>query len=90
MHDSLGKPPMDLWEDIPSIAQGSVVRKYPTAKPVKLLERIVAMTTDKNDLILDPCAGSGTTGAAAVDRRCILMDMNPEAIEIMRSRFGLA
>jgi len=90
MHESLGKPAMDLWDDIPSIAQGSEVRKYPTAKPVKLLERIIAMTTDKNDLVLDPCAGSGTTGAAAVERRCVLMDMNPEAIEIMRSRFAPA
>jgi DNA modification methylase len=90
MHESLGKPAMDLWDDIPSIAQGSEVRKYPTAKPVKLLERIVMMTTDKNDLVLDPCAGSGTTGAAAVDRRYVLMDMNPEAIEIMRSRFAPA
>jgi DNA modification methylase len=89
LHESQGKPAMDLWEDLPSIAQGSEVRKYPTAKPVKLLERILTMTTDKNDLVLDPCAGSGTTGAALSDRRYILMDVNPEAIEIMRSRFGL-
>ena len=86
--ESLGKPALDLWDDIPSIAQGSEVRNYPTAKPVKLLERILAMTTDENDLVLDPCGGSGTTGAAALalGRKCVLMDMNPQAIEIMRAR----
>ena len=86
--ESLGKPALDLWDDIPSIAQGSEVRNYPTAKPVKLLERILAMTTDENDLVLDPCGGSGTTGAAALAlrRKCVLMDMNPQAVEIMRAR----
>ena len=86
--ESLGKPALDLWDDIPSIAQGAEVRKYPTAKPVKLLERILALTTDENDVVLDPCGGSGTTGAAALAlrRKCVLMDMNPQAVEIMRAR----
>ena len=90
--ESLGKPALDLWDDIPSIAQGSEVRNYPTAKPVKLLERILAMTTGENDLVLDPCGGSGTTGAAALalGRKCVLMDMNPQAVEIMRARCGPA
>lgn len=90
--ESLGKPALDLWDDIPSIAQGSEVRNYPTAKPVKLLERILAMTTGENDLVLDPCGGSGTTGAAALSlgRKCVLMDMNPQAVEIMRARCGPA
>ena len=88
--ESLGKPALDLWDDIPSIAQGAEVRNYPTAKPVKLLERILSMTTGENDLVLDPCGGSGTTGAAALalKRRCVLMDLNPQAIEIMRARCG--
>jgi site-specific DNA-methyltransferase (adenine-specific) len=86
--ESLGKPALDLWDDIPSIAQGAEVRNYPTAKPIKLLERILSMTTNENDLVLDPCGGSGTTGAAALalGRRCVLMDTNPQAIEIMRAR----
>lgn len=85
-----GKPAMDLWDDIPSIAQGSEVREYPTAKPVKLLERIVSMATDPGDLVLDPTAGSGTTGQACknLGRSCILIDQNPQAIEIMRARLS--
>lgn len=92
LHETMGKPAMDLWDDIPSIAQGSEVRKYPTAKPVKLLQRIVQMTTDEGDLVLDPMAGSGTTGAACreLGRPCILMDANPQAISIMRERFAAA
>jgi DNA modification methylase len=90
LHESEGKPCMDLWDDIPSIAQGSEGRAYPTAKPLRLLERIVQMTTDPGDLVLDPMAGSGTTGAAcaALGRRCILMDQNEQAVAIMRERLG--
>lgn len=90
LHETEGKPCMDLWDDIPSIAQGSEIRNYPTAKPVKLLERIVKMTTDEGDTVLDPMAGSGTTGQACKDlgRNCILMDQNSQAIEIMHERFA--
>ena len=86
--ESLGKPSLDLWDDIPSIAMGNETRNYPTAKPIKLLERIIMMTTDKNDIILDQCSGSGTTGVASktLERQCILIDSNPQAIEIMKLR----
>jgi site-specific DNA-methyltransferase (adenine-specific) len=88
LHETEGKPCMDLWDDIPSIAQGSEERQYPTAKPVKLLERIIQMTTDENDAVLDPMAGSGTTGVACrtLKRKYILIDQNDQAIEIMRTR----
>lgn len=90
LHESEGKPAMDLWDDIPSIAQGAEERSYPTAKPLKLLERIVQMTTDEGDIVLDPMGGSGTTGVACknLQRRCILIDQNPQAIEIMRERLA--
>lgn len=90
LHETEGKPAMDLWDDISSIAQGAEERKYPTAKPVKLLERIVAMTTTEGDLVLDPMAGSGTTGVACkkLGRTCILMDQNPQAIAIMQERLA--
>lgn len=44
---------------------------HPTQKPVKLLERLVEISTDKNDVVIDPCAGSGSTllAAANLDRR---------------------
>ena len=84
-----GKPCTDLWDDIHSISQGSEGRKYPTAKPVKLLERLIEISTDKEDVVLDPMCGSGTTASAcdALGRKCLLNDINNEVIEIVQSRF---
>ncbi len=44
---------------------------HPTQKPVPLLERLIEIFTDKGDVIIDPCAGSGTTllAAANLDRK---------------------
>ena len=87
-HESKGKPCMDLWDDIHSIAMGSEKRIYPTEKPEKLLERIIEMSSDEGDIILDPVAGSGTTGIVAkrMGRNYVLFDINPDAIKIMKSR----
>lgn len=81
-HESKGKPSTDYWDDIHSIAMGTEDRKYPTQKPVKLLERIIEMSTEEGDIVLDPVAGSGTTGIAAknLKRSYILFDKNPEAV----------
>ena len=89
MSENPGKPCTDLWDDIHSIAQGSEIRKYPTATPVALLERIIQLTTDEGDLVLDPMCGSGTTGEACknLNRKCILMDENKDVIPILESRF---
>ena len=89
LHENPGKPCMNLWDDIHSIAQGSKNKRiYPTEKPIKLLERIIEMTTDKNDLILDPMAGSGVTGEVSLklNRKCILIDINKDAIDIIKNR----
>jgi len=89
LHENPGKPCTDLWDDIHSISQGSEVRKYPTAKPVKLLERLIQISTDEGDLIYDPMCGSGTTAEAAknLNRKCIINDINKEVISIVQSRF---
>jgi site-specific DNA-methyltransferase (adenine-specific) len=44
---------------------------HPTQKPVKLLETLIEIFTDKGDVVIDPCAGSGTTllAAAQSDRK---------------------
>ena len=88
-HESKGKPATNLWDDIHSIAMGSEERKYPTQKPLSLLERIISMSSDPGDVILDPMAGSGTTGVAALrmGRKVILIDKNPDAIKIMKEKF---
>ena len=85
-HESKGKPATDIWDDIHSIAMGSESRKYPTQKPVSLLERIVEMSTDAGDVVLDPMCGSGTTAVAAkkLGRGYIIFDQNPDAIKIAK------
>jgi DNA modification methylase len=74
-----GIPVRDLWTDINQI-QSSEKLDYATQKPVKLLERIVKMYSNEKDIVLDPFAGSGTTGRACINqnRNYILFDINPK------------
>ena len=57
---------------------------------MRLLERIVAASSRPGDLVLDPYAGSGTTGVAAtrLGRRWLLVDRNPVAVDIARRRLA--
>ena len=86
-HEHKGKPLSNLWDDVHSITRSTKdPRMYPTQKPVKLLQRLVALYTDEGDWVLDPVAGSGTTGRACrtLNRNATLIDKNPDACEIMR------
>jgi DNA modification methylase len=89
LHENPGKQCTDLWDDIHSISQGSEIRKYPTAKPVKLLERLIQISTDENDYVYDPMCGSGTIAEAAkkLNRKCIINDINNDVIDIIKTRF---
>jgi len=89
LHEHPGKPCTDLWDDIHSISQGNEERKYPTAKPVKLLERFIEISTDEGDYVYDPMCGSGTTAKASnnLNRKCIINDINSDVIKIVKSRF---
>lgn len=62
---------------------------HPTQKPIKLLERIVLASTDKDDTILDPFTGSSTTGLSAhkFDRRFIGIDENEDHLKLSIKRF---
>ena len=62
----------------------------PPQKPLGILKRIIRASSNPGDMILDFFAGSGTTGGAALDlgRNFILIDSNPEAIDVMRDRFA--
>jgi site-specific DNA-methyltransferase (adenine-specific) len=85
-----GKLPTDVWW-MTIVPPGSAERTgYPTQKPVRLLERIVAASSRPGDLVLDPYAGSGTTGVAAAraGRRWLLVDRNPAAVGIARARLA--
>ena len=87
-HESKGKPSTDYWDDLHSIAMGTEERVYPTQKPVSLMRRIIEMSTNVGDVILDPVAGAGTTGVAAsqLGRNYILFDISEDAIEACKRR----
>lgn len=63
-------------------------RGHPTRKPLLLMRELVRLFTDKDEVILDPFAGSGTTGVAAIaeGRRVILYERIPEYAAIARAR----
>jgi DNA modification methylase len=60
----------DIWADI-NVSLGNERIDYPTQKPERLLERIIEISTNKGDLVMDFFCGSGTTLVAAekLDRR---------------------
>ena len=85
-----GKLPTDTWWHTIVPTNGKEKTGYPTQKPLGILSRIVQASSHPGDLVLDFFAGSGTTGEACLElgRRFILVDNNPEAIEVMRRRFA--
>ncbi len=85
-----GKVPTDVWWQSIVNTRSRERTGYPTQKPLRLLERIVRVHSDPGDLVVDPFAGSGTTGEAAArhGRRFLLVDANPEAVAVMARRLG--
>lgn len=65
---------------------------HPTQKPLALVRKWVRQFTDSEELILDPFAGSGTTGHAAIaeGRRAILVERDPEYVAVIRDRINTA
>ena len=83
-----GKLPTDVWWHTIVSPTGKEKTGYPTQKPVGILRRIIQASSKEGDVVLDFFAGSGTTGFVAnqLGRKFILVDLNPESIEIIRSR----
>ena len=85
-----GKLPTDTWWHTIVPTNGREKTGYPTQKPLGILRRILLASSNPGELVLDFFAGSGTTGAACLElgRQFILVDDNPQAIEVMRARFA--
>ncbi len=64
---------------------------HPSQKPVEVIEPLIRMTTVPGDLVLDPMAGSGTTGVACrlTGRDAILCDGSKEYVAMMEKRLGV-
>ncbi|WP_046745345.1 DNA-methyltransferase [Kordia zhangzhouensis] len=96
-----GRNPTDTWNfDIPSsdfwyfdrvnnMTKNKLgLTKHPCIYPTPMIERIIKMTTDKNDIVLDPFLGSGTTLVAAqkLERVGLGIELDEEYSEIINKR----
>ncbi|TFV89598.1 DNA methyltransferase [Blastococcus sp. CT_GayMR16] len=79
----------DVWTDINMLNPVAKERLgYPTQKPVALLERILAASSNEGDVVLDPFCGCGTTIDAAIKlkRRWIGVDITYLAVDLIEKR----
>ena len=91
LDEQRGMPLGDVWTDIPPLnSQAQERLGYPTQKPLALLERLIKLSSNEGDLILDPFCGCGTTIHAAekLDRNWIGMDVTHLAISLIERRLG--
>ncbi|BDC35766.1 MAG: hypothetical protein EF806_04580 [Candidatus Methanoliparum thermophilum] len=84
-----GIPINDWWSDLKSLT--SYQKEwlgYPTQKPESLLERIINVSSNPTNIILDPMCGGGTTIAVAhkLGRQWIGIDVSPTACKLMVNR----
>jgi DNA modification methylase len=63
--------------------------EHPTAKPVELLCRLIANSSKRGDLVLDPFGGSGATLIACelLGRRCVTLELDPRYADVIRRRY---
>ena len=71
-------------------ANGRRITKHPTEKPQAFIERLVQVSSNPGDLVLDPFMGGGTTAAAAKkhNRKFIGFELNPEYIKMGQKRLA--
>jgi DNA modification methylase len=76
----------DIWSDVTEILRGKV---HEAQKPLRVMEIPIEVHTDPGETVLDPFAGSGTTGHAArrLERKFVLVEKDPEIFEKMRKSF---
>ncbi len=74
----------DVWSDIHRIKHSKYRNDHPCQLPVHLLERIILLTTDENDIVLDPFIGTGTTAVAAkkLNRKYIGFELDKDYVRI--------
>ena len=85
--DMPGIPLQELWDNIPPVL-GNERIGYLTQKPLALLERIIKVSSNERDVVLDPFCGCATACIAAenLGRRWICIDISPKAVELVNMR----
>ena len=84
----LGTLLSDSWTDIHRIRHKNRRDEHPCQLPEPLLERLILMTTDENDVVLDPFIGAGTTALAAkrLGRHFIGIDIDQKYKSIVEEK----
>ena len=91
LDESKGVPLQSVWADIAPInSQAKERMGYPTQKPLALLERIIKVSTNKGEVVLDPYCGCGTGIEAAHihKRKWIGIDISGNAVDEMKDRMA--
>ncbi|SEJ75492.1 DNA methyltransferase [Marinovum algicola] len=89
LDEQKGLPLPDVWTDIlPLNSQARERLGYPTQKPLKLLERIISLSSKPGDVVLDPFCGCGTTLHAAQElgRKWIGIDVAVQSMHVVQDR----
>lgn len=89
MDEDIGNQIQNLWTDISTTTmKKSEKTKYPTQKPLALLERIIKASSNEGDVVLDPFCGCATTCVAAekLNRKWIGIDISHKAYELVKQR----
>lgn len=89
LNELKGQAVHSIWADIPPINPMSKERTgFQTQKPMKLLQRIISVSSNEDDIVLDPFCGCGTSILAAQElkRRWLGIDITHLAISLIRSR----
>lgn len=81
----------DVWTDIHRIKHSKYRNDHPCQLPIPLLERLMLMTTDEGDIVLDPFVGTGTTSVAAkkLGRRYIGIELDTKYANICEENLRL-
>ena len=78
-----------MWTDVSQLRGADSERLgYPTQKPLKLLERILEISSNENDIVLDAFCGCGTAIVAAqkLNRQWLGIDISPTSCRVMAKR----
>ncbi len=85
-----GRNPTDVWyfNRVNNVTKKKLNLKHPTIYPSDMIERIIKMSSNKNDIVLDPFLGSGTTVAVALklQRKAIGMEIDESYKDEINSR----
>ena len=80
----------DVWTDIHRVKHNKYRDEHPCQLPIHLLERLILMSSDEGDTILDPFMGTGTTALAAkrLGRKYIGIELDAKYVEIAENKLA--